>query len=147
MPIPKQTHQSPSATLHLLLMSYIILTAIPSCDGYSTLMQMSTASTSASVTNFNQDMSACSCDVSTACDVFCCCDAACEAGTVAKWTNNGWCVQTGAQIEKMCSDIGKKGFSSFEDLGCIMYSNRGAIGSYYPTPNSNNFVDPNTKKL
>lgn len=28
-----------------------------------------------------------------------------------------------------------------------MYTNRGAIGQYYATPNINNVVDPNIQKL
>lgn len=103
--------------------------------------------TTASVSNFNTDLSLCSCDISTACDTFCCCDTKCTPADILNWNNNNWCIDKKTVIEKYCDQIGKTGFSSFEDMGCVMYSNRGEIGKYYSTPNINNFVDPAISKL
>ena len=34
----------------------------------------------------------------------------------------------------MCTDLEGSGYSSFEDLGCVYYTNRGEIGMYYDLP-------------
>lgn len=43
--------------------------------------------------------------------------------------------------------MGTRGYGSFEDLGCVVYSNRAAIGEFYAQPSDVDIVDPNTPKL
>lgn len=116
--------------------------------GWSYLNPMTISNSSGpTVTNFLTDLGACSCNLSSACDPFCCCDPACSSEQVAVWQGSNWCESTSGQIEKYCAEMGTRGFGSFEELGCVVYSNRAAIGEYYAVPGAVNIIDPNTPKL
>lgn len=75
---------------HVLLPFICYLSLIIGINSYSAQIAMNT-STSQTITNFNTDLGACSCDISTVCDVFCCCDPNCSTDQVTAWTNNNWC--------------------------------------------------------
>ena len=77
------------------------------------------------ITNYRADIAACECDTSGNCDNFCCCDGSCSATQTTTWTNNGWCRTSAAEIEKLCWELQNSGYSSFEDLACVYYTNRG----------------------
>lgn len=81
------------------------------------------------------------------CDNFCCCDTSCAADIITNWQNQGWCREISTEIENYCENLEERGYSSFEDLGCVIYSNRGAIGYFYDTVNEESVGYPTPNKL
>lgn len=79
----------------LLVLTIICIMPIYICY-YSQVNINTTAS--ATISNFQKDLSACSCDISTACDTFCCCDSKCTSDLITKWSNNNWCAVSAVEI-------------------------------------------------
>jgi hypothetical protein len=73
-----------------MLLFLIWLSVFQVCLSYNSPININTTA-SATITNFQVDLAACSCDISTACDTFCCCDSKCTSDLITKWTNNNWC--------------------------------------------------------
>lgn len=81
----------PSLPKTIIILTIVILIALPSTYQYAFKISNFNTTATSSFTNFNQDLSQCKCDISTACDTFCCCDTQCDSTTVSKWSASNWC--------------------------------------------------------
>ena len=80
------------------LVVFVVLTLSWYAACFGAQVTLSSSST-ASITNFYQDFSYCSCDITPSlCDNYCCCDSSCSASTVSSWKGSYKCLESGSDV-------------------------------------------------